>query len=157
VQDKLVFGLRDFGAEITPAKERLAQFSVVENTYLSIFTMLGGLGLVLGSVGLGLVVLRNVLERRGELAMLWAVGFGKNAVKSMVFREHAGLMVAGLVCGIAAALVAVVPALRWPGGNIPYISIMLTSLAIGVSGAVWVWIAATFAVRGGMLDALRSE
>jgi hypothetical protein len=89
--------------------------------------------------------------------MLWAVGFGKNAVKSMVFREHAGLMVAGLVCGTATALVAVVPVLRWPGGNIPYISIMLTSLAIGVSGAVWVWIAATFAVRGGILDALRSE
>ena len=33
----------------------------------------GGLGLLLGSVGLGVVVLRNVLERRGELALLLAV------------------------------------------------------------------------------------
>jgi hypothetical protein len=157
VQDKFTFGLRDFGVVVTPTRERLAAFSVVENTYLSIFTMLGGLGLVLGSVGLGLVVLRNVLERRGELAMLWAVGFDKNAVKRTVFFEHAGLMIAGLVCGAAAAIVAVVPALRLPGGHVPYVTIISTIILISVSGAAWVWIAAKTALHGRMLDGLRIE
>ena len=75
VSQKLSTGLTDLGLVLTPAQERLAAFGAVENTYLSIFTALGGLGLVLGSVGLGLVVLRNMLERRGELEMLRAVGF----------------------------------------------------------------------------------
>ncbi|KKL15925.1 hypothetical protein LCGC14_2500710, partial [marine sediment metagenome] len=48
--------LRDFGLELTPATEKLAGFIAVENTYLSIFQLLGGLGLVLGSGGVGLVV-----------------------------------------------------------------------------------------------------
>ena len=39
----------------------------MENTYLSTFQTLGGLGLVLGTFGLAAVLLRNVLERRREL------------------------------------------------------------------------------------------
>ena len=47
----------------------------VENTYLSTFQALGGLGLILGSLGLAVVLLRSVWERRGELALLRALGF----------------------------------------------------------------------------------
>jgi hypothetical protein len=65
--------LADLGADATGAAERLAQFHRVENTYLSTFQALGGLGLVLGTVGLATVLLRNVLERRRELALLGAV------------------------------------------------------------------------------------
>jgi len=157
VTQKLSSGLRDYGLVLTPAQERLAAFSAVENTYLSIFMVLGGLGLVLGSVGLGLVVLRNMLERRGELAMLRAVGFGRGQLKRMVFYEHWGLMLAGLACGVISALVAVIPALQSPGGQVPYVSLAGTVAGIALSGAVWVWIAGTVALRGGLLDALRHE
>jgi ABC-type lipoprotein release transport system permease subunit len=157
VAQKLSSGLRDYGLVLTPAGERLAAFSAVENTYLSIFMVLGGLGLVLGSVGLGMVVLRNMLERRGELAMLRAVGFGRAQLKRMVFYEHWGLMLAGLACGVISALVAVIPALQSPGGQIPYVSLAMTLAGIALSGAAWVWIAGTLALRGGLLDALRHE
>lgn len=157
LMDVLSTRLRDFGMELTPAAQRLAQFSAVENTYLSIFQLLGGLGLILGSVGLGVVVLRNVLDRRGELAMLRAVGFNKVALKKMVFHEHSGLMLLGLVCGVVAALVAVGPALKSPGAQVPYLSLILTIFVIGISGVVWIWIAATFALSGEMLNALRNE
>jgi hypothetical protein len=40
---------------------------------------------------------------------------------------------------------------------VPYVSLMVTVLAIGLSGAVWVWIAGTLALRGDLLDGLRSE
>ncbi len=157
VAQKLSSGLRDYGLVLTPTQERLAMFGAVENTYLSIFTVLGGLGLVLGSVGLGLVVLRNMLERRGELAMLRAVGFGRGRLKRMVFYEHWGLMLAGLACGVISAMVAVIPAVQSPGGQVPYLSLLVTVAGIALSGAVWVWLAGTLALRGRLLDALRHE
>jgi putative ABC transport system permease protein len=155
--DKLSFGLKDFGLDLMPAAQRLAEFSAVENTYLSIFQLLGGLGLILGSVGLGLVVLRNVLDRRGELAMLRAVGFDKITLRKMIFHEHSGLMLGGLACGVIAALVAVGPALKSPGAQAASFSLVLTIGAIGISGMIWIWVAANFALGGEMLDALRSE
>lgn len=157
VTDKLSFGLKDFGLDLTPAARRLAQFSAVENTYLSIFQLLGGFGLILGSVGLGLVVLRNVLDRRGELAMLRAVGFDKVTLRKMIFHEHGGLMLGGLVCGVIAALVAVGPALKSPSAQVSSLSLVLTIAAIGVSGMIWIWIAVNLALSGGLLNALRSE
>ena len=71
----LTKSLSDVGLELQPTAERLDAFHAVQNTYLSIFQLLGALGLLLGSVGLGLVVLRNTQERRGELALLSALGF----------------------------------------------------------------------------------
>jgi putative ABC transport system permease protein len=157
VAQTLSAGLRDYGLVLTPTQERLAAFGAVENTYLSIFTALGGLGLILGSVGLGLVVLRNMLERRGELAMLRAVGFGRGRLQRMVFYEHWGLMLAGLACGVVSALVAVLPVVHAPGGEVPYLALLATVAAIALSGAVWVWLAGTVALRGRLLDALRHE
>jgi putative ABC transport system permease protein len=157
VTQELSSGLKDYGLMLTPAKERLAAFDAVENTYLSIFAVLGSLGLVLGSIGLGLVVLRNMLERRGELAMLRAVGFDKGQLKRMVFYEHWGLMLAGLACGVVAAVVAVIPALQSRGGQVPFAGLLVTVVAIGLSGALWVWLAGTLALRGALLDALRHE
>jgi ABC-type antimicrobial peptide transport system permease subunit len=104
-----------------------------------------------------LVVLRNMLERRNELAMLRAVGFNKAALRRMVFYEHSGLMLGGLACGVIAALVAAGPALRTPGASVPYVSLALTVAGIALSGIVWIWIATTLALGGTMLDALRNE
>ena len=157
VSQKLAAGLTDLGLVLTPAQERLAAFSAVENTYLSIFTALGGLGLVLGSIGLGLVVLRNMLERRGELAMLRAMGFDRSRIRRMVFYEHWGLMLAGLACGTIAAVVAVIPALQSPAGQVPYVPLLATVMVIALSGALWVWLAGRLALRGQLLDALRHE
>jgi hypothetical protein len=157
VADHLSARLTDFGLSLETTRQRLAAFSEVENTYLSIFQILGGLGLVLGSVGVGLVVLRNMLERRNELAMLRAVGFNIAALRRMVFYEHSGLMLGGLVCGVIAALVAAGPALRTGGASVPYVSLVLTVAGIALSGIVWIWVATMFALSGRMLEALRNE
>ncbi len=145
--------LQNYGIELMPAATKLEQFMAVENTYLSIFLLLGGLGMILGSIGLGLVVLRNVLERRGELAMLQAVGYNKATLKKLIFHEHLGLMLYGLFCGITAALVAIGPVLRTTRANVPYWMIA----AIGISAVLWIWIAAAVALRGSLMDALRNE
>ncbi len=153
----LTSALEDVGLEIVPAYQRLAEFGTVENTYLSIFQALGGLAMLLGSVGLGVVVLRNVMERRNELALLRAVGFRKRALVWLVLSEHWGLLAIGLLVGTASAVIAVLPALRSPGADVPYLSLGLTLMAVAASGLVWTWLAAVAALRGPLLNALRNE
>jgi len=149
--------MQDVGLELTPAAERLAQFNAVQNTYLGTFQVLGGLGLLLGSVGLGIVVLRNVLERRGELALLIAVGFRKPQVQKLLLIENTALLGGGLVLGVIAAIVAVMPALLVPGAHLPMTSLGITLGAVFVNGAIWTWAATKLAVRGDLLAALRNE
>src|SRR5262249_15943337 len=117
--------LKDTGLELTPTVQRLNAFNSVQNTYLGPFQILGRLGLLLGSAGLGIVVLRNVLERRGELGLLVAVGFRRRALHRLVLSEHGALLAFGLLIGILAAIIAVLPALLSPGKALPYGSLVL--------------------------------
>ncbi|MBE0542767.1 MAG: FtsX-like permease family protein [Verrucomicrobia bacterium] len=149
--------MQDVGLELTPTAQRLAQFNAVQNTYLGTFQVLGGLGLLLGSVGLGIVVLRNVLERRGELALLVAVGFRKPTVQWLLLIENGALLAVGLALGVIAAAVAVLPAVLAPGGQLPVVSLTLTLAAVLINGALWTWMATRYAVRGDLLAALRNE
>jgi hypothetical protein len=149
--------MSDVGMAVTPAAERLAAFGAVENTYLAIFQALGGLGLVLGSIGLGIVVLRNVLERRGELAVLRAVGFPTPTLYRLVLREHWLLLALGLVTGTCAAVVGVLPAFWASGAEVPYLGLGTTLAAVFASGLLWTWLAARLALRGPLLEALRNE
>lgn len=155
---ELTRGLQDLGLELTPAARRLAAFNAVQNTYLGTFQILGGLGLLLGSAGLGLVVLRNVFERRGELALLQAVGFRGRALRELVFSEHVALLLGGWGVGVLAAAVAVLPTLLAGGGvgGVPFASLSLTLLAILANGALWTWLTAEVALRGRLLAALRN-
>jgi ABC-type antimicrobial peptide transport system permease subunit len=149
--------LQDAGLELTPAAQRLNEFNAVQNTYLSTFQVLGGLGLLLGSAGLGVVVLRNVLERRGELGLLVAVGFRRRLLRSLVLSEHGALLGWGLSVGVAAAAVAVLPAVLSPGTQLPYGSLALTLGAVLLNGLLWTWLATAYALRGNLLAALRNE
>jgi hypothetical protein len=157
VREALARGLEDKGLELVPAWKRLAEFLAVENTYLAIFQVLGGLGLLLGSFGLALVVLRNVLERRGELALLRAVGFERRLLRRLVLSEHWLLIVLGLGCGVIAAVLAVLPAWGAPGAEVPVQGVALTVIALAVGGVVWCWLAALAALRGELLGGLRNE
>lgn len=149
--------LGDLGFEVTRTTDRLERFNAVQNTYLKTFQVLGGLGLLLGSIGLGIVVLRNVYERRGELGVLAALGFSPSAVRSMVLSEHAWLLVLGLIVGTAAALPAVLPVVGLSGAGFPWISLALTLLAVLLNGLFWTWLATRRACSGSPLGALRGE
>lgn len=157
VSATLARALQDFGLELTPAVQRLNMFNAVQNTYLGTFQILGGLGLLLGSAGLGIVVLRNVLERRGELGLLLAVGFRRRQLQRLVLTEHGALLAAGLCLGVAAAVIAVLPALLSPAAHLPYRSLALTLIAVFLNGLVWTWFATRVALRGDLLRALRNE
>jgi len=91
--------LRRYGFDVQRTAVRLRRFADVQNTYLSTFQTLGGLGLLLGTIGLGVVLLRNVLERTGELATLRAIGFKRSVLSRMLVVENAFLLVTGVAIG----------------------------------------------------------
>jgi ABC-type antimicrobial peptide transport system permease subunit len=153
----LTRALQDYGLELTRATDRLAAFNAVQNTYISTFQVLGGLGLLLGSFGLGVVVLRNVFERRGELALLQAVGFTPARIRSLILGEHTTLMAAGLLIGALAAIVAVLPQLLEARGAFPLASLALTLAGVVAFGLTATWFATSLALRGNLLESLRNE
>ncbi len=149
--------MADLGMSIVSTPDRLALFSQVENTYLSVFLVLGGLGLVVGTVGLALVVLRNLLERRGEWAMMRAVGFDRVTLVRLAFGEHWGLLLAGLILGTVSSLVAIGPSLRASAAQLPVGQLAVILIAIAASGALWVALAAALVLRGPVWESLRTE
>ena len=149
--------LSDFGFDVVSTYERLANFHRVENTYLSTFQMLGGLGLVLGTFGMAAVLLRNVFERRRELALLRAVGYNSSHFAAMVITENVLMLCCGLAVGFVCALLAIAPVLVERGGRLPNISLGLLLLAVLLSGAIASLVATLAALRSPLLPALRAE
>ncbi|MGH9880340.1 MAG: FtsX-like permease family protein, partial [Pyrinomonadaceae bacterium] len=149
--------LSDYGFDVVSTSERLANFHRVENTYLSTFQMLGGLGLLLGTLGLAAVLLRNVLERRRELALLRAVGYGSSDFTLMVIAENALLLICGLITGTVCALLAIAPVFFERGGRLPNVSLGFLLLAVLISGLIASLMATWAALRSPLLPALHAE
>ena len=150
-------GLADYGFDAERVGDRIAGFLAVQNTYLSTFQVLGGLGLLLGTLGLGAVMLRNVSERTGELALMRSVGYRRSRLGLLVLGENTLLLAYGLASGAAAALVAMLPHLSSRSADVPWASLgglLLAVLAAGtLAGGAAVW----RATRTPLLAALNSE
>jgi ABC-type lipoprotein release transport system permease subunit len=150
--------LTDSGADAVSTGERLAEFHRVENTYLSTFQTLGGLGLILGTLGLATVLLRNALERRRELALLGAVGYRRAHFTLMVAAENALLLAGGLLAGAASAVLAIAPAAIERGVRVPLSSTgALLLFAVFVAGLLSSLVAARAVTRAPLLESLRSD
>ncbi len=149
--------LSDFGFDVQPTAERLASFHRVENTYLSTFQMLGGLGLVLGTLGMAAVLLRNVLERRRELALLRAVGYNSSHFTMMVIAENSLLLFSGLITGAVCALLAIAPVFFSHRAQLPSLSLGVLLLGVLISGLTASLVATWAALRSPLLAALRAE
>ncbi len=148
--------LEPFGADVQSTLARLEAYHRVENTYLSTFQALGGLGLMLGTVGLAAITARNVLERRRELALLTAAGYRMRDLSTMVAAENLGLVFAGLAIGVVAALLSIAPVIIARGGRPPALS-MVWLAAVAAAGLVAALLATRAVRRLPLLGSLRSE
>jgi ABC-type antimicrobial peptide transport system permease subunit len=149
--------LSDYGFDAESTVTRLAGFHQVENTYLSTFQALGALGLLLGTVGLAAVLLRNALERRRELALLRATGYQPAHLRWLILAENALLLGCGLLTGIGCAVIAIAPAWLARGGRLSLVSLGLLLLAVLVTGLAASGLAVRAAIKTPLLPALRVE
>jgi ABC-type lipoprotein release transport system permease subunit len=157
VRAALETALADHGLFASSTAERLQSYLAVENTYLQTFQALGGLGLALGALGLAVVLTRTVWERRGELALLRAMGFRQAALRWLVLAENAALLILGLVIGSVAALAAVAPQIFAGVGQLPWLRLAGLLLLVLVVGLIAGWAALRSSLRAPLLQALRRE
>ncbi|MFZ4548670.1 MAG: FtsX-like permease family protein, partial [Bacteroidales bacterium] len=125
ISNRLEHLFQDYGMVVTPASEKLAQFNSVENTYLTVFMMLGGLGIIIGTIGLGIVLLRNLAERRREIALYQAIGFKRNYIFKLIFAENVFILFAGIGIGTLSAFAGILPSFFSPTFQLPSTFLLL--------------------------------
>ncbi len=149
--------LSDYGVDVSDTRQRWAAYHQVENTYLATFQALGSLGLLLGTLGLGAVLARNVLERRREIGLLRAVGFSSANIRNMVLSEGMALVAGGLLLGAGCALVAITPALRDRAQALPWTSLSLLLFGVLLTGVMASLAAIRITARFPVVAAIKGE
>jgi putative ABC transport system permease protein len=157
VAEALRAALGEMGLQVRSTREVLNRYITVQNTYLTMFLALGGLGLLLGTIGLVAVILRSAFERRGEFALMLATGFTRENLTWLVLVENAGLLLAGMAAGTLTALVAVAPHLASEQANVNWSSLAAVLTAGVVVGLAACAAGARATVRGNLIEALRTE
>jgi ABC-type antimicrobial peptide transport system permease subunit len=147
----------DYSASIQTTASRLAAYNEIANTYLSTFQVLGSLGLMLGTIGLAVVLVRNLIERRPELALLGALGFAPSRRSKLVFWENVSLLVLGLLIGAGSALAGVIPNVMTSPHHINTQSLAIALALVLVVGLISLLIAVKLTTRRITPAALRAE
>ena len=127
----------DRGGVVTPTQERLESFNSVQNTYISIFHVLGGLGLVLGSAGLGVVTARNLAERRNEFAVLNTIGIAHLVIRKIIFKEVRSFVGWALLVGVGASLIAILPVFSGAPPVKTLVGLGMMVVLIGANSLFW--------------------
>ena len=153
----LTRAFRNEGMEIELAADRLAKFNQVENTYLFIFLLLGGLALILGTIGLGISLARNILDRSQEFGALRAIGFRKSQVFTMITIEHLILLSIGLFIGSVSAFIATFPSYISGINQNSFYTALVLILGILINGMIWITIISRSFLRKNLVAAIRSE
>jgi ABC-type antimicrobial peptide transport system permease subunit len=149
--------LSDYGLDLQGTGERLASYHRVENTYISTFQALGGLGLLLGTCGVGAMLLRGVMERRRELAVLRAVGYRPGHLSLMIVAESALIAGWGVLAGTSCALLAIGPALTGHGGRLSGEGIVVVPALVLVVALLSSFAAAAVAARMPVATTIRAD
>lgn len=150
-------GLEYSGLYLETAGERLQRYCGVQNTYLQIFLALGALGLLIGTAGVGVIVLRNIAERQSELAWLSVAGYSRTAIAIMLFSENFIIVLLSVFCSLPAIGIILLPGFISMNVNIPWLEIAVFFVSlIAVAGMV---IAASsyYAIRKSLVRILINE
>lgn len=157
VRDYLNQNFTDFGIDIMRASDRLAEFNSVTNTYLTVFMILGGLGVLIGTVGLGIVLLRNMLDRRHEIALMQAMGFDKHRIFRIIFFENLVLLIAGMFIGLLSAFIGIMPSILSNSLEMQSSMMIIILAIIFINGLGWIYFTARSMMKSKMIGALQND
>jgi putative ABC transport system permease protein len=160
-RDALAAALRDrlraFGTEVEPAAARLFRYNRVADTYLLMFLVLGGLGLLIGIGGFGVLVRRTLAGRRGEIALMRAVGIPARDVFRALLAEQYLILAAALLVGLLASLIALLPTALKAVDRLPWAILAGLFALMAAGGFFWVRRSVRGALRGDLCGVLKNE
>jgi putative ABC transport system permease protein len=103
--------LNEYGVRVTTTAQRLKEFNSVTDAYLNIFLTLGGLGLLLGIVSFIIVIRKDLLARKAQMAIYRSLGFTDKKIAKMLVRENRIVPLYAIVIGVLGSLTGVVSGL----------------------------------------------
>lgn len=132
--------LRDMGVEITSTTEKLKGYYSVTNTYLTIFLFLGGLGILIGTIGFGIMIIRNLLDRKSEIATYSAIGYNSSTITKLLFTENIIIFISGLIIGLSGSLIGILPSLLSESYSLPGNFVLILMGAIIINVFLWIYL-----------------
>lgn len=157
VSEDLTRGLELRGFDLINSNLRLKEYSNVQNTYISIFSVLGGLGVLVGTLGVGIIIARSVLERRSELSVMRAIGFNKSKIKRVILYEHLFLVSIGLIIGVISSIITISPSSLSTTQQVPITLLLTMTLIIVIGSFVFCYLATQITIKGKLLEGIRAE
>jgi ABC-type antimicrobial peptide transport system permease subunit len=148
---------RDFGLSAIPAVTRLNSFNVVQNTYLQVFLVLGGIGIIIGIFGLGIILLKNIFDSRKEIALYQAIGINSRFIFKLIAFENLYLLLAGLAVGLISSAAGMI---MLPGTilmHLPWSMMATMILLILITGLAWISIPTKIVMKQHLIPNLRKE
>lgn len=104
--NELENALASYGFDAYPVKTIVVENILVENTYISIFQVILIFGLIIGTLGFGIVASRNALERRREIGILRAIGFSKGTILKALLLENSYVILCAIGIGALSGIIA---------------------------------------------------
>jgi hypothetical protein len=156
-EEDLFRAFRDYGWQLNRTTDRLAEFYSVENTYLSIFLMLGILSLVIGTIGLGILLARSIMERKSEIGLLQALGYKQKVIYRIIFTEYFILLLTGIMIGFVPAVISTLPSLLSLRTDVSISNLLFILLFLILNSILWIGLFTRINIGKDLVRELRTE
>jgi hypothetical protein len=125
----------------------------------ALFSVFGGLALVLATVGVYGVKAYSVARRTREIGIRMALGAQRGMVQRMILREGAVMLGSGVLLGLflAAATGRLISGLLYNVGSLDPLSFTLAPLVLAAAALLATWLPARRATQISPMVALRAE
>ena len=157
LKENLEGALRNYGVEIESSAERLTTFNSVTNTYLDIFVALGGIALILGTLGIAIILIRSINARRNQYAMMQAYGIGAKSIRQIIIIEFTIVLLAGITIGLLASITGSLQSLLSANSGAPYLLLASIVLLFALNGFCWIFVGSVLSIKNSFISNLRNE
>ena len=161
---RLEAALFQHGVETLDVAETIDSFQSSQRSFFNLLIAFMLLGLIVGTVALGVISARAVVERRREIGVMRAIGFSRGMIQMIFIVESSFIGLLGIGLGLTLGLLTsinLISDIRIDEPSIQLIFPWLTLIAIGAGAylftLVTIYLPAAQAARTAPAEAIRAE